>query len=143
MSFESPHYSFNESSVQGPNFTIYVIKEKRNNPTSTENTYHFNVILRYISNNLGQGYILPNGYNESFSPNEEKRPYEFTFWDDNIFEENLIFQLSISKLDPTDLWQEGTYITTNITIIDDDGKENTNTKKGRFVRGGNVKITKS
>ena len=58
----------------------------------------------------------------------KEHPYSFQIINDDIIEDLENFTFSISPVGSIVQWKRGTNVVTTITIIDNDGKENTKTE---------------
>ena len=107
------------------NFPINIIKQEKN-ATATENVYDLTISIKSRSAMLtNEDLVAAKEAKRNIKPHQSKvdPAYFFTINDDGINEANESFVLSISPVTNEVQWSAGDYITTTITIIDDDGKK--------------------
>ena len=123
LSFEFSKYFFREISIGTGNYVIYVIKDRQSSTIETENKYEFTVQVKSIYQATDNVDFTESSGLQTISANEVRTPYIVQIIDDFEPEGNESFTLSISPV-PNELqWINGRNVVTNVTIIDNDGKE--------------------
>ena len=123
LSFEFSKYFFREISIGTGNYVIYVIKDRQSSTIETENKYEFTVQVKSTYQATDNVDFTESSGLQTISANEVRTPYLVQIIDDFEPEGNESFTLSISPV-PNELqWINGRNVVTNVTIIDNDGKE--------------------
>ena len=125
LSFESSYYMFPETSVGAGIYFIHIIKNRQSSTTETENTYELIVQVKSVDKAEKDKDFSAISISQIIFANEVKIAYVFIIFNDIIPEENESFIIKISPVANKLQWVNGRSVTTNITIIDDDGKEHT------------------
>ena len=116
---------FPETSVGTGTYQINIIKDRQSSTTETENKYEFTVQVKSLDKATKDVDFTASSKSQTINANEVRTAYGGNIIDDIISEENESFILRISRVANKPQWVNGRSVTTNVTIIDNDGKEHT------------------